>query len=158
MTTRPTLSRRSTVVLLCASVLAIPAWIGLVRWLDTGASGWATLAPHYAAGATVLEGSRGLTTVTLEAPGHVASTFSQRRRGPYMEFGLQEDGFWLRSHRSTPQPALFVPWRAVQRCQFFSAWVVLPGSSGGNAFARFIIHDSEFERVCEARSGRVTRP
>jgi hypothetical protein len=51
MTTRPTLSRRSTVVLLCAIVLAIPAWIGLVGWLDTVASDWATLAPHYAAGA-----------------------------------------------------------------------------------------------------------
>lgn len=158
MTTRPTLSRRSTVALLCAGVLAVPAWIGLGRWLDTAASGWSTLATHYAAGAAVLEGSRGPTTVTLEVPGHVAYTFEQRRSsGPCMDLGLQEDGCWLRSRRSTPQPALFVPWSAVQRCQFFSAWVALPGSSGSNGQARFTIHDNEFERFCAAR-GRVTRP
>lgn len=113
--------------LLVLAVFSVPAWLMFVRWTAQDLSGWSELARVHAAGSRALGGSVGTVTVALKRGGWPRTVFEDRGgRRSYIELGFSEEGFWLRSQRGAPAPAVHVPWHAVQRCLYFSAWLKHP--------------------------------
>ena len=140
--------------LLVLALLAVPAWLLFARWWSEDFSGWSRVAEVYAAGGRPLHGSVGTVTAALQVGNGPRLEFRDGRgaRGPYIELGFADDGFWLRSQRSAPSPALFVPWSAVQRCLYFSAWLAHPGGQE----VRLTVQDQGFEDRC--RAAMAARP
>jgi hypothetical protein len=107
------------------AILGTAAFALLWLWLMRGAteewSGWSTLAAQHPAGDRVLTGSHGTATVGLRLRGGTRYEFRERTGYTWIEVGLEEDGFWLRSQHGAPQPAVFVPWARVRRCVFTTA-------------------------------------
>ncbi|MDP2226019.1 MAG: hypothetical protein Q8J78_00880 [Moraxellaceae bacterium] len=106
--------------MLAASVLAIPLWLIGIYWVETHGSGWSTVARYYPAGNRALTGSLGTAIVTLIHPGGVDYVFRHNRghNRAFIEVGFDAEGFWLRSTRHAPAPAIFVPWKDVTSCGF----------------------------------------
>ena len=150
----PAARPRPGIGLLALALLAVPAWLVFTRWMDQDVSGWSHLAERHAAGDRPLKGSVGAVTVALQLGGGPRKVFANSRGSrPYMELGLADDGFWLRSLRSAPSPAVFVPWSAVDRCLLFSAWLHEPGQPP----LRLTVQHEGFEARCaQALAGRKT--
>jgi len=118
-------SLRTDTLLLVATILLIPTWLWLIPRAGTDYSGWADLARLYPAGDRPLAGSVGPTSVRFDTPGKLGFEFSYSnfaggtRDVVYIEAGFDDAGFWLRSLRPHPEPAIFVPWEAVQTCELY---------------------------------------
>ncbi|MBX3638467.1 MAG: hypothetical protein KF683_24100 [Rubrivivax sp.] len=148
MTNRQGTAARAPTWLVVLAVLAVPGWLLLTRWFAEDFSGWSRVAEVYAADGRTLDGSVGLVTAALEVGNGPRMEFRDARgsRSPYIELGFADDGFWLRSRRTAPAPALFVPWSAVQRCLYFSAWLAHPSVQE----VRLTVQDQDFEDRCRA--------
>lgn len=131
--------------LLVLAVLSVPAWLLFTRWTAQDVSGWAQLARVHAAGERALDGSVGTVTVALERSGLPRTVFEDSRgRRATIELGFSDEGYWLRSQRATPAPALHVPWGAVRRCLYFSAWFHHPDLQD----LRLTVQHPDFEQCC----------
>lgn len=153
-------SHRPTVPgwLLLATVLSVPAWLLLTRWIQEDVSGWSELAKRYAAADGFhFEGSVGTAVVSFQEDGGLRYEFNRRRSAssPYIEVGYTEAGFWLRSREASPGPPLFVPWRDVVACTPLSASLA-PAAHGG-ASVRIIVQEPGFERACAGATWRQPR-
>lgn len=113
-----TLTHYRIPLLFLLAILAIPLWLWLGNWLEQDFSGWSKLAERYAAGERTLMHSQGTATVALKMPGRPEYQFRYSRGQTYIEVGIDPSGFWLRSQKSLPRPALYIPWAHVSRCAF----------------------------------------
>jgi hypothetical protein len=142
------LDPRTALWLTLLTIVLIPLWLIGGRWLQEEFTGWSELAASYPVEGRPLTGSVGTVIVSLQHGDGPRHEFKLRRsqHGAFIEAGLTEEGFWLRSTMSGPSPPIYVPWRSVQRCSMFSA-ILLPLTPGGPA-PRLIVQDPDFERAC----------
>jgi hypothetical protein len=129
-------------------VLAFGGLLWLVMWSEETYSGWQELAERYPAGERPLVNSLGTTNVVLKrADGTswlLGSDRSGRRR--FIEVGHDGDGFWMKSTRSTPSPALYIPWSQVAYCYLLSARL------RDNDF-EVSVHDQTWVDACKRATG-----
>lgn len=104
-------------------VLAFGALAWVVMWSEETYSGWEELAEHYAAGDRPLVNSQGAANVVLKRADGMSWLLGSDRSGEprFIEVGFDNDGFWLKSTRSSPRPALYIPWSQVEYCYLLSA-------------------------------------
>jgi hypothetical protein len=132
--------------LLGLALVSVPAWLWFTQWMHDDVSGWSRLAAVHAAGDRPLAAGVGTVTVALEVGARPRTVFADRRGATYVELGFDgEQGFWLRSQRSAPSPAVYVPWAAVSRCLFFSAWLTHPELQD----LRLTVQHPAFEERCQ---------
>lgn len=119
-----TIRKHSIPLVLVATVMMVPLWLWLGAWLREDYSGWSALAASYAAGARELTHSQGSATVALKQAGRLRHEYRYDSGRTFIEVGIDDQGFWLRSLEFAPQPALYIPWTSVWRCAFTTASLV----------------------------------
>lgn len=158
--TQDILDPRTGLWLAVITVVSIPLWLLGGRWLQEEFTGWSELAARYPADGRPLHGSVGEVILSIQHGDGPHHQFRNRRtrHGAFIEAGLTDDGFWLRSTESAPSPPIYVPWTAVRHCSLFSA-SLHPAASGEPA-TRLLVQHPAFERACATalatldRSGR----
>lgn len=110
----------------CAFGLIVLAFAALARWVlwaQENVSGWKDLAARFPAGDRPLVNSQGVANVVLRRPDGISWQLGSEdsRRPKIIEVGFDAGGFWLRSTRASPGPAIFIPWAEVDYCYLLSA-------------------------------------
>lgn len=106
-------------------LLALAGLWWFVLRAEQTVSGWQDLAVLYDAGSRPLANSQGTVNVVLKRRDGTAWLLGSDRSGSgrqrFIEAGFDNDGFWLRSTRSSPRPALYIPWTDVAFCHTLTA-------------------------------------
>lgn len=144
----PTLHPRTGLLLTLAALLAVPVWLIGVRWMQVSLTGWSELAARHPVDGRALDGSVGRVIVSIQhgnGPRH-EFRYSRTLHGAFIEAGLTEEGFWLRSTDAAPSPPIYIQWRAVRNCGLLSA--SLGDSVPDEPVTRVIVQHPDFERAC----------
>lgn len=154
----PSLTPRTGLWLTGLTLVSIPLWLMGGRWLQEEFTGWSELAARYPAEGRALNGSVGRVILSIQHGDGPHHQFRHRgaRYGAFIEAGLTEEGFWLRSTESAPSPPIYVPWSAVRHCSLFSA--TLPPPAPGAPAPRLVVQHPDFERACARATWRQDRP
>jgi hypothetical protein len=155
--TTPSLTPRTGLWLTLITLVSIPLWLLGGRWLQEEFTGWAELAARYPADGRTLNGSVGTVIMSIQHGDGPHHQFRDRRAryGAFIEAGLTEDGFWLRSTEPAPSPPIYVPWTAVRHCSLFSATLSSPAP--GEPAPRLLVQHPAFERACASATSTLDR-